>query len=43
MGMHVASAEAVDWDDSGKLGLIVGIEDGSLVWLERDHLTLAEI
>ncbi|MDB2423149.1 VCBS repeat-containing protein [Paracoccaceae bacterium] len=43
MGMHVASAEAVDWNNSGKLGLIVGIEDGSLVWLERDHLTLAEI
>ena len=38
MGMHVASPEAVDWTGSGKLGLIVGIEDGSMVWLDREDL-----
>lgn len=38
MGMHVASPEAVDWDGSGAPGLIVGIEDGSLVWLDRAGL-----
>lgn len=40
MGMHVASPEAVDWDGSGRLGLLVGIEDGSIVWLPREHLSL---
>ncbi|EKF43148.1 FG-GAP repeat-containing protein [Nitratireductor indicus C115] len=39
MAMHVASPEAVDWDGSGKLGLLVGVEDGSLVWLKRDDLS----
>ena len=38
MGMHVASPEAVDWTGSGKLGLIVGVEDGSIVWLDRKDL-----
>jgi len=40
MGMHVASPEAVDWTGSGQLGLIVGVEDGSVVWLERKDLSL---
>jgi hypothetical protein len=40
MGMHVASPEAVDWTGNGQLGLIVGIEDGSLVWLDRADLSL---
>ena len=39
MGMHVASPEAVDWTGSGELGLVVGIEDGSLVWLPRGDLS----
>ena len=43
MGMHVASPEAVDWTGSGKLGLIVGVEDGSIVWLEREGLSLIQI
>jgi hypothetical protein len=37
MAMHVASPEAVDWAGTG-LGLIVGIEDGSIVWLDRADL-----
>ena len=40
MGMHVASPEAVDWTGTGQLGLIVGIEDGSIVWLDRKYLSL---
>lgn len=39
MAMHVASPEAVDWDGSGQLGLVVGVEDGSLVWLPRGDLS----
>lgn len=39
MGMHVASPEAVDWTGTGDLGLLVGVEDGSLVWLPRDSLS----
>lgn len=38
MGMHVASPEAVDWTGAGAPGLIVGIEDGSIVWLDRADL-----
>ena len=41
MGMHAASPEAVDWTGSGELGLIVGIEDGSMVWLNRANLSVA--
>ena len=39
MGMHVASPEAVDWTGCGELGLVIGIEDGSLVWLDRSDLS----
>ena len=39
MAMHVASPEAVDWAGRGALDLIVGVEDGSLVWLKREDLT----
>lgn len=39
MGMHVASPEAVDWAASGSLDLIVGVEDGSIVWLKREDLS----
>lgn len=39
MAMHVASPEAVDWAGRGALDLIVGIEDGSLVWLKREDLS----
>ena len=39
MGMHVASPEAVDWTGTGALGLLVGIEDGSIVWLPREDLS----
>ena len=38
MGMHVAAPEVVDWTGSGSPGLIVGVEDGSLVWLAREDL-----
>ena len=38
MGMHVASPEVVDWTGSGAPGLIVGVEDGSIVWLDRKDL-----
>ena len=43
MGMHVASPEAVDWTGCGELGLMVGVEDGSIVWLQRSALSLIEI
>ncbi|MBW3096037.1 FG-GAP repeat domain-containing protein [Pseudohoeflea coraliihabitans] len=39
MGMHVASPEYTDWDGSGEGGLLVGVEDGSIVWLPRKYLT----
>ncbi|WP_417721578.1 FG-GAP repeat domain-containing protein [Salipiger sp.] len=39
MAMHVASPEAVDWDNRGALDLVVGVEDGSLVWLKREDLS----
>ena len=42
MGMHAVSPEAVDWDASGQPGLVVGIEDGSMVWLPRSGLSLGE-
>ena len=38
MAMHEIAAEPVNWDGSG-LGLLVGIEDGSIVWLKREHLS----
>ena len=41
MAMHVASPEAVDWAGRGALDLIVGVEDGSLVWLKREDLEWA--
>ena len=40
MGMHAASPEAADWTGSGELGLIVGVENGSIVWLDRKSLSL---
>lgn len=39
MAMHVASPEAVDWAGCGALDLVVGVEDGSLVWLKREDLS----
>ncbi len=39
LAMHACSPEAVDWTGSGALGLVVGVEDGSLVWFEREHLS----
>ncbi|MBW8637176.1 VCBS repeat-containing protein [Hoeflea sp. WL0058] len=39
MAMHVASPEAVDWEGDGSTGLIVGVEDGSIVWLPRGDLS----
>ena len=39
MAMHVASPEAVDWGNRGSLDLIVGVEDGSIVWLKREDLS----
>lgn len=42
MGMHVCSPEAVDWTGAGELGLLVGIEDGSMVWLDRARLSWSD-
>jgi len=39
MAMHVASPEAVDWTGDGAPGLLVGVEDGSIVWLPRKDLS----
>lgn len=39
MGMHACSPEATDWTGTGVLDLIVGIEDGSIVWLKRSDLS----
>ncbi|MDK1493724.1 VCBS repeat-containing protein [Sinorhizobium sp. 7-81] len=39
MAMHVASPEAVDWAGRGALDLVVGVEDGSIVWLKREELS----
>jgi hypothetical protein len=39
MAMHVASPDAVDWAGRGALDLIVGVEDGSIVWLKREDLS----
>lgn len=39
MAMHVAAPEAVDWAGRGALDLVVGVEDGSLVWLKREDLS----
>lgn len=38
MAMHEITAEVVDWDGSGEKGLLVGVEDGSIVWLPRRDL-----
>lgn len=39
MAMHEISPEVVDWDGSGSNGLLVGIEDGTIVWLPRADLS----
>ncbi|MDQ4409236.1 MULTISPECIES: hypothetical protein [unclassified Rhizobium] len=39
MAMHVASPEVVDWAGRGSLDIVVGIEDGSIVWLKREELS----
>ncbi|WP_367718797.1 VCBS repeat-containing protein [Nitratireductor sp. GISD-1A_MAKvit] len=39
MAMHVAAPEAVDLTGTGLPGLLVGVEDGSLVWLPREELS----
>lgn len=39
MAMHDCSPDAVDWSGDGNLDLIVGVEDGSLVWLKREDLS----
>lgn len=39
VGMHECGVEAVDWKSDGVLDLLVGIEDGSIVWLPRDELS----
>ncbi|WP_442579760.1 hypothetical protein ACSBOB_30465 [Mesorhizobium sp. ASY16-5R] len=38
-GMHEIGVEAVDWQGDGTLDILVGIEDGSVVWLPRADLT----
>jgi len=38
-GMHEIGVEAVDWKQDGTLDLLVGIEDGSVVWLPRADLS----
>jgi hypothetical protein len=39
LGMHSCAAEAVDWSGKGRLDLLVGAEDGSLLWFERPDLS----
>lgn len=39
MAMHDCSPDATDWTGTGRLDLIVGVEDGSLVWLRREDLS----
>lgn len=39
MGMHACAPEAVDWTGTGELGLLVGVEDGSIVWFDRRDLS----
>jgi hypothetical protein len=38
-GMHEIGVEAVDWKGDGTLDILVGIEDGSVVWLPREDLS----
>jgi hypothetical protein len=39
LGMHSCSPEAVAWDGVGQLDLLVGAEDGSLLWFRRAELS----
>lgn len=39
LGMHACSPEAVDWDGTGEPDLLIGAEDGSLLWFRRSELS----
>lgn len=39
LGMHACSPEAVDWAGTGEPDLLVGAEDGSLLWFKRSELS----
>jgi hypothetical protein len=39
LGMHSCAPEAVDWSGRGRLDLVVGAEDGSLLWFQRPDLS----
>ena len=39
LGMHACSPETVDWRGRGRPDLLVGAEDGSLLWFRREDLS----
>lgn len=39
IGMHSCSPEAVDWRGRGQPDLLVGAEEGSLLWFKREDLS----
>jgi hypothetical protein len=39
IGMHSCSPEVVDWRGRGQLDLLVGAEEGSLLWFKREGLS----
>ncbi len=39
LGMHACAPETVDWRNRGLPDLIVGAEDGSLLWFKREDLS----
>ncbi len=39
IGMHSCSPEVVDWRGRGQLDLLVGAEEGSLLWFKREELS----
>jgi hypothetical protein len=39
LGMHSCAPETVDWSGKGEVDLVVGAEDGSLLWFRRPELS----
>ncbi|GAH33567.1 unnamed protein product, partial [marine sediment metagenome] len=40
LGTHSAAPEAVDWDEDGIVDLIVGAEDGRILYFHRSYLAV---